>query len=378
MSSNVAMSMRRLGRTDFRVNVLGLGGHTYPVGYDSDCFLSPEARALLVRHLVSSGVNYFDTTYKEEVELLFDSFRRADIKDDVLISLWGGITTDRLWRQKLRKELETRLDILGYTDAPLFAVSIGDGEESYGNIVAACEAIARLKEERLARNIGVSCHAINLYPMIGRIIRETDMLDYIMVRFNWKYQQANEELFPIAEDHDVGIVGMKLFCWDCGPASWERRISVFEPLSDVGRKMSWPSLTPAQRHLLWCIQNSPCDVVVPSMNSMREANENLQAVKSLDAKVGSDDFEEYSLRLWNKEEIRKLALHAESRTIRERAEILLTLGRWWDNILSRTIKAHCRVLRNEGLGKYLLYSYLYRKEQLTGLINKVRTRAGTE
>ena len=362
--------VRSLGRTGFEVNVLGLGGHTYPVGSSPDCFMSPESRSQLVHYLVASGVNYFDTTYLEEVQLLADSFRRANIKKDVVISLFGGFISNGQWRQKLRPEIESRLDILGYSRAPLFLVSVGDGDASYADVVRACEAMRKFKEEKLVQNIGLSCHAINLFPAIGRVIRETNMIDYIMIRFNWKFQQAYEELFPIAEAHDVGIVGMKVFCWDCGPPQWERRISVFEPAGPENRNENNLSLTPAQRHLLWCIQNSPCDVVVPAMNTMREAEENIQSLRAIGVKAGTDDFEKYSRRLWKKREIKRLALYAESKTIREMAEILLRPKRGLRYFLRKTFKTHYKILKNEGLKKYILYSYYYRKKRIFAWIKQ--------
>jgi len=333
--------------------------------------MSPDGRAQLIHYLVSSGVNYFDTTYVEEVTLLADAFGRANVKDDVLISLYGGFISDRQWRQKLRSEIESRLDILGYSRAPLFLVSVGDGDASYADVVAACEEMRAFKEEKLVSNIGLSCHAINLFPTIGRIIRETDMIDYIMIRFNWKFQQAKEELFPIAEAHNVGIVGMKVFCWDCAPSQWDMKISVFEPAGCENRAGNNLSLTPAQRHLSWCIQNSPCDVVVTAMNTMREAVENTQCIGSIGVKAGTDEFEEYGHRLWNKMELKKLALYAESKTIRERAEVLWRPRRGLKHLLIRTIKAHYKILKNDGLKKYLLYSYHYRKGQLLACFRKV-------
>lgn len=362
--------VRRLGRTGFEVNVLGLGGHTYPVGSGTDCFMSPEARSELVHHLVASGVNYFDTTWKQEVELLSDSFRRANIKEDVVVSINGGCISDDQWRHSLRQEIESRLDILGYTHAPLFVTSVGNGEASYAEVVSACEKLIRLKEEKLINNIGLSCHTISLFPVISKVIRETDIPDYIVIRFNWKFQQANEELFPVAEEHDVGIVLMKIFCWDCAPLQWGRRISVFEPVAGESPTEDSLSLTPAQRHLLWCIQNSTCDVVIPSMNTMREAEENIQAVRSIGVKAGTDDFEKYSRRLWKKKEIKKLALYAESKTIREMAEVLLRPEPGFRDYLRRMVKTHYRILKNEGLTKYMLYSYYYRKKRVISWIKK--------
>jgi len=363
--------VRRLGRTGFEVNVLGLGGHTYPVGSSPGCFMSPEARSHLVHHLVASGVNYFDTTWIHEVELLADSFRRANIKEDVLVSIHGGHISDAQWSQKLRQEIESRLDILGYTNAPLFITGVGDGDPSYAEVVAACEKMRKLKEEKLIQNIGLSCHTISLFPLISKVIRETDILDYIMIRFNWKFQQANEELFPVAEENDIGIVVMKIFCWDCFPSQWERRISVFEPITRENSIEDNPSLTPAQRHLLWCVQNSPCDVVIPAMNTIREAEENIQALRSIGVKVvGTDDFKKYSRRLWKKREIKSLALYAESKPIREMAEILLRPKRVLRHFLRRTFKTHYKILKNEGLKKYVLYSYYYRKERVFTWIKK--------
>ncbi|HET6515020.1 MAG TPA: aldo/keto reductase [Thermodesulfovibrionales bacterium] len=372
MENEAGRVLRRLGRTGFEVNVLGLGGHTHPVGNGPEFFLSPDDRAHLIHYLVSSGVNYFDTTYKEEVELLADSFRRANIKEDVVISLYGGFISAQQWHQKLRSELESRLAILGYSRAPLFLASVGDGDASYDDIVAACEAMRKFKEEDLVQNIGLSCHAINLFPTIGKVIRETDMIDYIMIRFNWKVQQANEELFPIAEEHDVGIVAMKLFCWDCAPSQWEMKISVFESAGRKDHPENNLSLTPAQRHLVWCIQNSPCDVVVPAMNTLREAKENVQSLGSIGVKVATEEFEDYGARLWNKAELKRLALYAESKTIRERARALWRPRQGLGHLLIRTIKAHYRILRDEGFKKYLLYSYLYRREQISLRIKKIR------
>jgi predicted aldo/keto reductase-like oxidoreductase len=324
MKEDKETMVRRLGRTGLEVSVLGLGGHTYPVGKSSDSFQSYEDRARLVRHLVSAGVNYFDTTWVNEVELLADSFKRAGIKEDTFVSLQyvDGIS-DSEWRQKLRYEVEVRLNIMGYTHAPLFIMGMGGNDLSYSEVVAACEAMARLKEEGLIRNMGVSCHKIGLFPLISRAIGETDLIDYVMIRFNWKFQQANEELFPVAEDHDVGIVVMKVFCWDCGPSQWSRRISVFEPVCSEDRIGNSPSLTPAQRSLLWCIQNSPCDVAIAAMNTMWEANQNIQALQSINTRVSTDDFKGFGDRLWDEQEIRLLASCAESKTIRDRAKNLL-------------------------------------------------------
>jgi len=279
MAKDINIFKKRLGRTGFEISVLGLGGHTYPVEDNGHSPQHHELRGRLIGHLISSGVNYFDTTWLHEVKLLSDSFKRADVKEQTFVSLQyvDGIS-DPNWPRKLRQEIEARLTIMDYTYAPLFLMGMGNRNIAYTEVLAACEAMAKLREEGLIQNLGISCHTINLFPLISQVIQETDLIDYIMIRFNLRFQQANEALFPIAKKHDVGIIIMKVFCWNCGPNEWDKPIGVFEPVPKEHRIVNNLSLTPAQQNLIWSVQNSPCDIVVVAMNSIWEVNQNINAL----------------------------------------------------------------------------------------------------
>ena len=314
------MEMKRLGRTGLQVSVLGVGGHTYPVGDQPDAFCTPDERARLIYRLVEAGVNYFDTTWFNEVELLADSLKRADIKKPVNVSMQfvDGIS-DSSWRERLRGEVEMRLRLMGYDSAPLFIMGVGNNRPPASEIFAACEAMQALKEEGLIRNIGVSCHDLGAFSKIAGAIEENDLIDYMMIRYNWKYQEANERLFPLAESRNIGVVAMKVFCWDCGPDNWDKRISVFEPVEPEGREPHTPSLNAAQRSLLWCLQTGPFATSVPSINALWEAEQLIQAVETLETPVSIGDFPGYRERLYNAEELKQMASQAESAAIRERA-----------------------------------------------------------
>ena len=282
MAEDTNILSRRLGRTGFEVSILGLGGHTYPVKDDACSTHFHELRARLISRLISSGVNYFDTTWLHELKLLSDAFKRANVKEQTFVSLQyvDGIS-DPHWPRKLRQEIEARLTIMDYTYAPLFLMGMGNRKIAYTDVLSACEAMAKLKEEGLIQNLGISCHTINLFPLISQVIQETDLLDYIMIRFNLKFQQANEALFPIAKKHDVGIIIMKVFCWNCGPNEWDKPIGVFEPVPNKYRTANNLSLTPAQQNLLWSIKNSACDMAVVAMNSLWEVDQNIKALHSM-------------------------------------------------------------------------------------------------
>ena len=320
------MEQRRLGRTGLSVGILGVGGHTYPIGDGADDFCTPDQRAALLRRLVNGGVNYFDTTWFNEVELLADSLHRAAIAEPVQVSLQyvDGISDPR-WRRLLRSELESRLEVMGYDQAPLFIMGVGNDAPPRSEIAAACEAMQGLKEEGLIRNIGLSCHELGAFDRIADVIEESDLVDYLMIRYNWKYPQAAERLLPLAQQHDVGLVAMKVFCWDCGPDSWGRRISVFEPVPPSPETAPLgDALNAAQRSLLWCLNSAPFATSVPSVNAPWEAEQLLQAVGEA-ASAPPDltaEFGSYRDRLYDPAALAQIAAGAESAIVRERAAAL--------------------------------------------------------
>ena len=116
---------------------------------------------------------------------------------------------------------------------------------------------------------------------------------------------------------------MKVFCWDCGPDNWGRRISVFEPVEAQDRNSEMANLSAAQRSWLWCLQTAPCATTVPAINARWEADQLLQAVKSMPDSLTTNDFDGYINRLYDYESLRQLAAQAQSAAIRERATALL-------------------------------------------------------
>ncbi|HEY3280637.1 MAG TPA: aldo/keto reductase [Armatimonadota bacterium] len=319
------MLRRRLGRSEREVSVLGLGGHTYPVGDGG--FRTPDERAELVARLVEGGVNYFDTTFFNEVELLADSFRRAGVGEGLHVSLQhvDGISDPR-WRERLRGELESRLKVMGYSRAPLFIMGVGNGCPPQGEITAALEALHALKAEGLIEHIGLSCHELTRFTMVAQALRETRAADYLMLRYNPKFPQAAEELLGVAQDQDVGVVAMKVFCWDCGPDQWGRRISVFDPLVPEGRIPNPGTPTAAENSLRWVLRHPAVSAVVPAMNAMWEVEQNLLSISRLEETVDESLFAPYRDRLWEHESLRQLSHHAESACIRDRAAALLAGG----------------------------------------------------
>lgn len=314
------MEQRVLGRTGRLVSVLGLGGHTYPVGEHG--FATHDERAALVARLVAGGVSYFDTTWLNEVELLADSFRRAGLDSaDYTVSLqYVDAVSDGQWRHRLRAEVEQRLAVLGWSRAPLFLMGIGNGRPPVGEIIAALEALAELRDQGLIGHLGLSCHEPARFAAVAEALERTDLADYLLLRYNPKFAQAAERLLPVAQAHGVGVVGMKVCCWDCGPDQWGRRISVFEPAADVDEGARAEAVAASLR---WALRHPAVATIVPAMNATWEADANLAAVARLDEPVDETQWSPWRDRLWDRVSLAGLAVGAESAAIRERAAALL-------------------------------------------------------
>jgi aryl-alcohol dehydrogenase-like predicted oxidoreductase len=183
--------------------------------------------------------------------------------------------------------------------------------------------MARLRDAGLVEHIGVRCHELGHFPVLVQAIERTDLVDYMMIRFNHKFQQAREELFEVAKQRNIGVVAMKVFCWDGGPDQWDRRISVFEPVPTGNQNADCCGLTPAQKGLIWALQNSPAAVAVPAINAVWEADECLSAVGQLATPIDSSEFAPYTDKLWRESDLSSLAEGAESKAIRDRARALL-------------------------------------------------------
>jgi aryl-alcohol dehydrogenase-like predicted oxidoreductase len=353
------MERRTLGRTGLSVSTLGVGGHTYPVGDGQKFYASHEQRAALVSRLLDAGVNYFDTTWLNELELLVDSFKRLGVLDQVnpVSGHAGADPAARIVvscqavdgctdlpdepREQLRKEVMQRLALLELTCLPLFIVGIGNGHPSAARVNEICTALGELRAEGLIASPGLSCHDVTAFDTIADAIEGGAPIDYVMLRFNPKWPNAATRLLKVAAKENIGVVGMKVFCWDCprdaSPASgashmWTRRVSVFEPNSDAAESQA-ASISQSKEAVAWVLQHEPIATIVPSINAMWEADANIAAVAEAAARprvaaTGHAAPMPHALadaaqRLWTKSHLQELADKAEAQVIRERCAAAL-------------------------------------------------------
>lgn len=219
------MKRNVLGNTGLEVSALGLGGHEYRWLHAGNIVNGRHVRFNPVRAEVVSrarelGINYFDTTFQEEVQSLGHVLTQIGGRDDIVIN---GMIVDVLRRSQdmtrdetekfIRDELETRLELLeGHFDIfMLGAIDYGYDRQRAADVVGIYQ---RHREDGKFTYLGVSCHS---HEVLADFLRMDLPVDVVMFPYNYARSREPEnglpEMLNDAAKRNVGMVAMKPLCW---------------------------------------------------------------------------------------------------------------------------------------------------------------------
>ena len=207
------MKYRTLGRTGIRISEVGLG--TWGMGGDrygrAD---DAESRRTLLRAL-ELGINHIDTApiygdgHSEEVIGAAIAGRRHEVVLATKVGMfpggrqnfdYSGAAVVREVENSLRRLRTDYLDIY-FLHSPDDALFRDDG----------LEALVRLKEQGKIRAAGFSVMSVDEgIPLAMRLIAQGHV-DVIQQAFRLLYTLPAQELFPLAQAHDVGVVARENF-----------------------------------------------------------------------------------------------------------------------------------------------------------------------
>jgi len=191
------LQKRRLGRTNLQASIVGFGG-TWLSGIDKSVAVD------VVKSAFGFGINYFDTARwdGDSEEKLGCALK--DVRDQCIIATKTGSRTREESLEDLKNSLQllqtSRVDILqlhGIDDEKTLTKAMG-----VGGVLQTCK---RAQKEKLADFIGITGHK----PQILIKAIKTGEFDMVLVPLNFITRQAEEDLLPIANDLDVGVVAMK-------------------------------------------------------------------------------------------------------------------------------------------------------------------------
>ncbi len=219
LNHNPKMTYRRLGKTEFMISEVSLGGHGGRVVED---------RVPVLEKAVELGLNYVDNNIADECNLYGESMAKSDSakRDKWFIGFasWPQkVTTeyeDKLTADGMMKTIEDRLR--GYRTDVLdlwrpVGATWGEGQKKIATMLMVsektldlvAEVFAKAKQQGKVRFLGISAHnpkvfrrVLNQYPQFSVII-----FPYLFLTEEF----GGDSLLKLAKEKDVGVIGLKPF-----------------------------------------------------------------------------------------------------------------------------------------------------------------------
>jgi len=208
---DISMQYRRLGRTGLDLSILSLGSGG-PNQFGQMRYVSRKDIYRLVRRALDFGINYFDTAsaYSDSESLLGEALGGVE-RDRYYLSskvfplheneFINAAETRRRVEESLRKLRVDTLDICCFHKVR---------PELYDETLERLMPVLQdLRNEGKIRHIGIS-ESSNHDPqhtMLKRALQD-DLFSTIMVSYHLANRSAEQEVLPMAQAKDVGVIGM--------------------------------------------------------------------------------------------------------------------------------------------------------------------------
>ena len=250
------MQTRKLGRSGIEVPAVGLG--TWQV-LDVRGREQEEARHEVVRMALDSGITLFDSSpmYGEAERVLGDALHKHG-RDRATVATKVWTPNDR----EAERQIEKALGFFGGR-VELYQVH---------NLVATerrLEMLEGLKSEGRVRSIGATHYSRSAFPELMDVMRG-GRVDFVQVPYNAADVTVTEEVLPLAEELDLGVIVMV----PLGSGRLVRNAPSekdLEPLGDFGVE-TW-----AQALLKFVLSDRRVTCAIPATSKPERARENARA-----------------------------------------------------------------------------------------------------
>jgi len=204
LNYNPNMEYRRLGKTNFMVSAIGLGGHSGS---------NQEERNQVMARCLDIGVNFIDSTGPGELHRDIEALGSKRDKVYLALSDTGREPRNPEFRtaQKLSETLDSALQEakLEYTDLWRITVYEPGGRHTFDTSCEVIEALTKAKKQGKARSVGISSHDRRWFKFMIEYFAD---LEVVLFPFTTMSKVApKDSLFPAIKKCDVGAFGIKPF-----------------------------------------------------------------------------------------------------------------------------------------------------------------------
>lgn len=226
--SAAGMPMRTLGRTGAQVSILAFGGGSRFVGY------SEEQGIEVLNHALDLGITYIDTAdsygANGESQVRIGKVLKARGRK----GLWLATKIGERKYDDFMRTLDISLKRLQVDQVDLLHIHALMGPDDLEAIEAkegAYNAAVKAKEQKMARFIGITCHA---FPDVLKTALERHTFDCTQMALNAAMRgqvkgatsSFETTALPVALGKKMGVTAMKIFAQDAlvGQAPYEKLI----------------------------------------------------------------------------------------------------------------------------------------------------------
>lgn len=233
------MEKRILGRTNFEVSAVGIGG--IPIQR-----VDKEIATDILREALNQGMNFIDTArgYMISEELIGYALEELGRENFTLATKSMNRTYEGI-----KEEFYTSLKLLKTDYIDLYQFHNVKTKEEYDMVMSgngALKAVKELKAKGLIKEIGISCHSLD----IMEIALDSDEFSTIQFPYN-AIERQGEAIFEKAKKKNIGVIIMK-------------------PLAGG-------AISNGEAAIRFVLDNPNITVVIPGMDSVDQVLENARA-----------------------------------------------------------------------------------------------------
>ena len=204
LNYNPRMEYRRLGKTNFMVSTVALGGHSGA---------NQQERNEIMKRFLDNGFNFIDSTGLGELKRDIKALGNQRERVYLALSDTGREPRNADYRtcSKLMDTLDNALREakLEYTDLWRITVYEPGGRHSFNTSCEVIDALAKAKKQGKARSGGIASHDRVWFKFMIEYFPE---LDVTLFPFTTMSKAApKDSLFKALKDCDVGAFGIKPF-----------------------------------------------------------------------------------------------------------------------------------------------------------------------
>ncbi|ASK61530.1 oxidoreductase [Virgibacillus phasianinus] len=298
-----------IGNTDLLVNPIGLGTNAVG-GHNIYPNLDEEAGKELIRTAINNGMNFVDTAFAygpgRSEELVGEVINETGKRSEVVLATKGAHKYDGdnvVFDNSpafLKQAVGDSLKRLKTDYIDLFYIHFPDKNTPKDKAVG---ALKELKEEGKIRAIGVSNFSLEQ-------LKEANKNGYVDVyqgEYNLLKREAEKELFPYLEEHNISFVPYFPFASGILAGKYDKntRFNDFrskmphlqgrefeqnlEKVDKIRTIAESKQTEVAHVVLAWYLTRGPIDVVIPGA---KRAEQVLNNVKALDVNLTDDEIKE--------------------------------------------------------------------------------------